>query len=83
MRLIDSYGDLDDLVGTPILEARETSNQHQDKISSTTWTFYTFRTIHGTVDLRWQGDSNGCYSERVHFAELTSVVMLEPERFFA
>jgi len=75
----DVCGDFDDLVGVPILYAREMvsevdpddpdskcsySNDHY------TWTFYTFSTIKGCVSIRWEGSSNGCYSESVDFDKI-------------
>ncbi len=78
-------GDLQDLVGTPIILAEDVSNEaptegrvygekgeYQYSDDSFTWTFYRFRTAKGNVDIRWYGSSNGYYSERVDFSEMTS-----------
>ena len=66
----DISGDLCDLVGTPLLVAEERDSSGEpplyDGEESYTWTFYTFRTIKGTVDVRWYGSSNGYYSESVY-----------------
>lgn len=63
----DVCGDLEDLVNTPILEAWENTNDGGEKDYGTfTWTFYNFKTIKGTVTLRWSGESNGYYSESVN-----------------
>jgi len=66
----DIIGDLNDLVGNPILEAEEVSSGDdppRGNPDSYTWTFYKIGTIHGSVTIRWYGESNGWYSERVSF----------------
>ena len=74
----DIIGDLSDLYGSPILEAREeTSNKNPDGITkenqdSFTWTFYVIRTIHATVTIRFYGESNGYYSESVDIEEIAA-----------
>ena len=77
VRLYDVCGDLGNLLGSPILMAEEVTSHTEVAANqsdwtsfedvSATWTFYKFATAHGYVTLRWLGESNGNYSEKVDF----------------
>ncbi|MGV3723626.1 MAG: DUF7448 domain-containing protein [Actinomycetota bacterium] len=70
----DICGDLQCLVGSPIVTARETTNtddpKKEDWDESHTWTFYDLATALGHVTIRWYGSSNGYYSETVDFEKI-------------
>ena len=66
----DIVGDLHDLVGEPLLVAEQVEGTipadfDDEYMDSYTFTFYKFATRKGYVDVRWLGESNGYYSERV------------------
>lgn len=65
VRIEEIIGELDDLVGVPILSASEATNNETGEWGSSTWTFYLFRSEKGDVTVRWLGESNGYYSETV------------------
>lgn len=77
VRIEDVVGELDDLVGSPLLMAEEAESENKnpegvtipDYQDSFTWTFYKLATIKGYVTIRWYGESNGYYSESVEFSK--------------
>lgn len=69
----DINGDLEDLVGSPLVMAEVATKDVPNKEKrdeSDLWTFYRFRTIKGDVNIKWWGSSNGWYSVEVDFEEL-------------
>ena len=75
VQIQDIVGDLQDLVGEPLLRAEEESNAdgpEPEYPDSYTWTFYKFATRKGYVDVRWLGESNGFYSESVDLCIVAS-----------
>lgn len=63
-------GDLEDLIGSPLIMAEEASEEGERSWGTMTWTFYKFATINGYVTIRWLGESNGYYSESVNIRKL-------------
>jgi len=73
----DCDGNLSDLIGQKVLTAIESTNSEdamgRNMDDSFTWTFYRIGTFDQTFVLRWLGQSNGYYSERVSFRDLKDV----------
>ena len=67
----DICGDLQDLVGQKVVRASEESGELEGAYESGTWTFYVIDTFKGSVTIRWNGESNGYYSEAVYFVDMT------------
>ena len=86
VRIEDICGNLDDLIGSPVVSAYESCSINSDEgvenidsefdrsgDESFTWTFYNISTTKGSVTIRWYGSSNGYYSESVSFYEVKGV----------
>ena len=59
------------LEGSMILKVEEVSHDQELRCcDSQTWTFYKIHTTHGSLWMRWMGESNGNYSEKVYLGKL-------------
>ena len=63
--LADVVGSFEDLIGYPLLEVSESIVDIASEDYSSTASYYNFRTVKASVQLRWVGESNGYYSEAV------------------
>lgn len=63
----DITGDLEDLLDSEIIISEESTEECKECSDSGTWKFYKLATSKGYVTIRWLGESNGYYSERVTF----------------
>lgn len=71
----DICGSIDDLIGSPITQAEESTNEptaeevvpEERRDAEMLWTFYRVGTAKGLVVLRWWGSSNGYYGVGVDF----------------
>lgn len=68
VRIDDIIGDVEDLIGYPVLIAESVTSQSTDTYG--TWTFYKFATVKCYVTIKWFGTSNGYYSEAVSYQEV-------------
>lgn len=73
---VDSYENNDDIyTNCDWCVIEEVSNIDRDPMEdneeSYTWTFYNVKTNKGYDTIRWYGYSNGYYSERVDFADIS------------
>lgn len=66
----DICGDVNCLIGNPLLKAEEVTDEHDTEWGHQTYTFYHLATVRGYVTIRWVGDSNGYYSESVDLVEV-------------
>lgn len=66
----DVCGDVNNIIGSKVLFAYESTKSNNEDYKSQTWTFYNISTIKGSLTIRWLGESNGYYSERVDFDQV-------------
>jgi hypothetical protein len=71
----DICGYVNSLIGNPLTMAEDITNimdkpAVDKRTDSCTWTWYKFATVKGYVTIRWYGESNGYYSERVDFEKM-------------
>ena len=60
----------DKIIGSRIVIAEEVVDEKETENGHITWTFYKIGTNKGMIDFRWQGESDGGYSETVDLVKI-------------
>ena len=60
----------DKLIGSRIVIAEVATDEKDTEYGHITWSFYKIGTNKGMIDFRWQGESNGYYSESVDLVKI-------------
>ena len=60
----------DKIIGSRIVIAEVVTDEKDTEDGHTTWSFYKIGTNKGMIDFRFQGESNGCYSETVDLVKI-------------
>ena len=60
----------DKIIGSRIIIAEVVTDEKSVAGGSITWSFYKIGTNKGMIDFRWQGESNGYYSESVDLVKI-------------
>ena len=60
----------DKIIGSRIVIAEVVTDEKSVAGGSITWSFYKIGTNKGMIDFRWQGESNGYYSESVDLIKI-------------
>ena len=60
----------DKIIGSRIVIAEVVTDEKDTEHGHITWTFYKIGTNKGMIDFRWQGESNGYYSEAVDLVKV-------------
>ncbi len=60
----------DKIIGSRIVIAEVVTDEKDTEHGHITWSFYKIGTNKGMIDFRWQGESNGFYSETVDLIKI-------------
>ena len=63
----------DKLIGSRIVIAEVVTDEKDTEYGHITWSFYKIGTNKGMIDFRWQGESNGYYSEAVDLVKIEGI----------
>ena len=70
VRLTQVDGISDKIIGSRIVIAEVVTDEKSVAGGNITWSFYKIGTTKGMIDFRWQGESNGYYSETVDLVKI-------------